>query len=441
MDINDNSVNPARLLTRKVFTALMFLTLAGQLAWAVENQYYNTFLYDRVTPNPQAVSWMVSITAAVSTVTTILMGTLSDRTRSRWGKRKPFLFLGFLFWGIFTASFPAAAYFQPVALGIFMAILFDSIMSFFGATASDAALSAYVADITTEENRGKVSGALQIMTWIATLVVYGGAGFIIKAIDYTGFFYVIGGFAVLIGLVFVPMLKEQPETEKPKGTYWGQIADTFNFKNLVAQRDLFLLLIGLTLFMIAINTFFSYLMIYLQHYINLSIIESSILVGAAILIGGVAFAVPVGILADRWGRRPVAILAVVIESLGLLLFSLAKDLIPLILAGIVWLGAYTAWTVTTGAWTKDLYPEEKRGQFAGYFVLFNVAFTMIPGSLLGGWLSTAYGLPTVIDGKAGMTPTPLIFQVAAGLVLLTLIPLLIIRKNQKAAQAKPKGNE
>jgi Na+/melibiose symporter-like transporter len=65
--------------------------LAGQLAWAIENQYYNTYMYDRITPNPQAVSWMVSITAVVSTLTTILMGTLSDRTRTRWGKRRPFI--------------------------------------------------------------------------------------------------------------------------------------------------------------------------------------------------------------------------------------------------------------------------------------------------------------------------------------------------------------
>jgi MFS family permease len=124
-------------------------------------------------------------------------------------------------------------------------------------------------------------------------------------------------------------------------------------------------------------------------------------------------------------------LAVVVESVGLVLFSLARSLPALILGGIVWLGAYTAWTVATGAWTKDLFPEDKRGQFSGYFILFNVAFTMIPGSLLGGWLSTAYGLPTVIDGKAGTTPTPLIFQAAAGLVLLALVPLSLMGKAKK----------
>jgi len=422
-------------LPRKQFVALMFLWLAGQLAWAIENQYYNTYVYDRITPNPQAVSWMVSITAIVSMVTTILMGTLSDRTRSRWGKRRPFIFIGFIFWGIFTALFADSAYFKSVSMGIFMAILFDSIMTFFGATASDAAINAYVADVTNVHNRGKVSGAMQIMGWIATLIVYGGAGFIIQAIDYTGFFYAVGAFALLIGLIFAPMLKETPDTSKPEGTFWGQIAETFQWKNLIAQRDLFLLFIALTLFMMGINTFFPYLMIFLQNNVQLSLIQSSILVGVAIIIGGVGFAVPIGILADKWGRWPVSVLSVVLESIGLICFSISKSLPALIISGIVWLGAYTGWAVATGAWTKDLYPEEKRGQFAGLYILFNVALTMIPGSLLGGWLSNKYGQSIVIDGKAGTIPPALIFQVAAGLVLLALIPIMIIRRRAKNGES------
>ena len=422
-------LNPASpLLTRRTYISMLLLGLAGQLAWAVENQFYNTFLYDRITPDPQAVSWMVAITAVVSTATAILMGTLSDRTRTRWGKRRPFIFIGYVLWGIMTAAFPSAAYFQPVALGIFMAILFDSLMTFCGATANDAAVTAYVADVTTSENRGRVSGAMQIMTWVAFLIVYGGAGFIIQAFDYYAFFFAVGGLVLLIGLIVTPLLKEEPGGEKPAVSYWSQIADTFRLKNLLAQRDLFLLLISLTLFMVAINIFFPYLMIYMQHFIQLPVLDSSIVIAVTILVGGILLAFPIGMVVDRWGRRPVALLAVIGVSVGLVLFSFARTLPALIVTGILWLAPLTAWTITTGAWTKDLFPEEKRGQFAGYFILFNVAFTMIPGPLLGGFLASAYGTPTIIDGKAGVIPSPIIFQAAAFAVLFTLIPLLLIKK-------------
>ena len=249
------------LLTRSVWVSLMLLGLAGQLAWAVENQYFNTFMYNNITPDPRAVSWMVAITAVVSTVATITMGTLSDRTRTRWGKRRPYIFIGYIVWGIITAIFPMAAKFQPVAVGIFIAILFDSVLSFFAASASDAAFSAYITDVTTEANRGRVTGALEIMKWVAFLVIYGGAGFIIEAVGYYWFFYIIGGIATVIGLICAPMLREKVQTDKPEGRYWQKIADTFQLSSLRQNGDFFKLMIALTVFMVGINVFFSYLMI------------------------------------------------------------------------------------------------------------------------------------------------------------------------------------
>jgi MFS family permease len=409
----------------------MLLGLAGQLAWAVENQYFNTFMYDNITPDPRAVSWMVAITAVVSTMATITMGTLSDRTRTRWGKRRPYLFIGYIMWGLLTAAFPLAAKFQPIAVGVFIAILFDSVLSFFAASASDGAFSAYVTDVTTEANRGRVTGALEIMKWLAFLVIYGGAGFIIQAVGYYWFCYRFGAIAFVIGLVCPPLLREEVETAKPEGRYWRKIADTFQLASLRQNKDFFKLMIALTLFMVGINVFFPYLMIYLQHYVKLSIVNSSIVVGVCILVGGIGAAYPIGLLVDRWGRRPVSILAVLLEAVGLTVFSLSHTLPMLIVGGLLWLAPFAAWTIATTTWARDLFPEEKRGQFAGYYVLFNVAFTMIPGPLLGGWLSSSYGIPTVLDGKAGFIPTPLLFQVAGGMVLLAILPLLTIRKAKK----------
>lgn len=417
---------------QRASAVLLILALAGQLAWAVENQFFNTFLYDHISPDPQAVSLMVAVTAIVSTVTAITMGTLSDRTRSKWGKRKPYIIFGYILWGVFTALYPTAAYFQSIALGIFMAILFDSLMSFFGATASDAALNAYVADNTTVETRGRVVGSLAIMTWVSYLIVYGGAGFIIQAAGYYTFFYILGGLVSLIGIFVAPRLKESPATEKPTGSYWADIAGTFRTKELLQNRNLFLLLISLTLFMVAFNVFFPFLLIYMKHYLQLSILESSIVLAVTILIGGIIMAYPIGLLVDRWGRRPVAITAVIMECVGLLLFSLARSVPVIIACCLLWLIPYTAWTISMQTWTKDLFPEHKRGQFAGYYVMFNVALTMVPGPLLGGWLAATYGIPTIIDGKAGTIPTPIVFQVAAFLVLLTLIPLLSIKIKQNS---------
>jgi len=181
---------------------------------------------------------------------------------------------------------------------------------------------------------------------------------------------------------------------------------------------------------VAEQIFFPYLIIYLNHYLQLETLQASLLIFVCILVGGIALAYPFGLLADRIGRKRLAIGAIMLKVVGLLLFSLMKDILPLVITGILWLAGMSAWMISTGAWTKDLYPEDKRGQFAGYFILFTVAFTMVPGPLIGGWLASAYGIPTVLDGQPGFIPTPLIFQAAGLATLLALIPLAFVKERR-----------
>ena len=423
-------MNRNTALTKKVWIAIILLGFSGQLAWGVENQFFNTFMYDKITPDPRPISWMVAASAVAATLTTILMGTLSDRTRSRWGRRRPFILFGYLAWGIFTALFPLAAFFRPVTLAIGMAILFDCIMTFFGSTANDASLNAYITDVTTNENRGRVMSVVEILTWVAILIVYGGAGLIIQVLGYNAFFYIIGGVVFVLGLVGSFFIHEELLLEKPKGSYWGQIAESFRWKNLVANRSFFLVLMGISLWAIAQNVFFPFLMIYLQHYIKLDTISSTITIAISILVGGIALAYPLGLLIDRWGRKPVALIAVGAEMIGLLLFSFSKTLVPLVITGILWLMPMTAWTIATSTWSKDLFPEDKRGQFAGYYLFFWVMLPMILGPLTGGWLGTQYGIPTVVNGQAGFIPTPILFQVAGIATLLAAIPLWIVKEKK-----------
>jgi MFS family permease len=211
----DASSSPTRRIAPSTWIAIILLGFSGQLAWGVENQYFNTFMYDNIIPDLRPISWMVAASAITATLTSILIGALSDRTRTRWGKRKPYIWIGYLVWGVFTAAFPAAAFLRPVTMAIGVAILFDSIMTFFGSTANDAALNAYVTDITDHQNRGRVVGVLQILTWVAVLIVYGASRLIIDAWGYYTFFYIIGGMVFALGLVGGGLVREEPDPTQP----------------------------------------------------------------------------------------------------------------------------------------------------------------------------------------------------------------------------------
>ena len=82
------------------------------------------------------------------------------------------------------------------------------------------------------------------------------------------------------------------------------------------------------------------------------------------------------------------------------------------------------WHISAQTWIKDLYPPEKYGQFSGFYLIFNVLIGMIVGPLIGGYISTQYGRPIVIDGIPGTIPPPLIYIVGAFIVLLAIIPVI-----------------
>ena len=418
------------MLTKKTWFVIISLGFLGSLAWGVENQFFNTFMYNNITPDPRPISWMVAASAIAATLSSIFMGALSDRVRWKIG-RKPFLLFGYLAWGITTAIFPTAAYLKPVGIAVFVAIVFDCVMTFFGSTANDSVFHAYVADITTENNRGKVMGILEILTWVALLIVYGGAGFLISAFGPFTFFYIIGGLVLILGTVAGALVKEKKDAKLPQGSYWSQIVDTFRWSNLKNHKELFLLLLGISLWGIAQNIFFPYLLIYVQHFLKVPQGIDSILIFLAILFGGIGSAYPFGLLTDHWGRKKVALLAIFGEMIGLLLWSFARSYVGIVITGILWLAPISAWTISTSAWSKDLFPEEKRGQFGGYVILFSVLLTMVPGPLIGSWLATAYGIPTVLDGQAGFIPTQLIFQAGGLATLLAAIPIFLIKEKKK----------
>ena len=423
-------------ISRKNWLVIVLLGLAGQIAWNVENSWFNTFVFDTITPDPKPIAWMVAVSAITATLTTLVMGTMSDRI----GRRRPFILYGYILWGISTALFPATASVGNVRMAILAVIFADAIMTFFGSTAYDAAYNAWTTDISHQSNRGRLSAVISTFPLVAALIGAGLSGIIIDAFGYYTFFISLGILVSLLGLVGGKMLEDSKDLQRiPKDkrkNFFIDLLDGFSLETIKTNRELFLVLVSVALFSIGFQVFLPYQIIYLNNYLAIS--KSLVgLISAIAVLASILLALPAGKLADRGYGRLLALLAPCLLLVGLVLFSLARTVATLALTGSLLYISLVVYTLSTGAWIKNLLPEGSRGKFEGIRMVFNVAIPMLIGPTIGSFLVTTFGVPTVLHGEAGFIPTPILFPVAGVIAITSILPLhTVIRGKRSKMWAK-----
>lgn len=410
-------------ISRKNWALIWILGMAGQLCWNVENAWFNTFVYAKIAPSPAIVSWMVGTSATVTTFATFLIGTLGDRK----GKRKPFIALGYILWGIFTITFGVSE-FLPItsvfAAGCFV-VAMDAIMSFFGSVGYDSAFCAWTTDISNETNRGKVGGAFATMPVLATIIGSVVSGYIIDRLDFFAFFTIIGGIVSIIGIVTLFTLKDAPTLrakEDPKG-FWHQFFSVFNYRTVRENKELFWVFVIMMVYFIGFNVYFPYVTIYFVNYLGMDYTMTGLVQGLSLLIA-VVLTIPAAAFIDRGKNTRVISVALIVNVLGLLIVTVSGQLFTLGLGMLLTGAGYVIILQTLTAWFKNLYPEEQRGQFEGIKQLFFVCIPMIIGPAISNFIITRYGTETIVDGKAGMIPNEILFGASAVLTLITFLPLI-----------------
>ncbi len=425
------------------------LGLAGQICWNMENQWFNTFVYAKIGKNPSIITGMLICSAAASTFATFFFGTWADRT----GKRRTFISLGYILWGIFTICFGLTEFISKdmyllVAISV---VLADTVMSFFGSMGNDAGFNTWTNDIMNEKNRGQIGAALATQPVLGTIVGTVVGGILVGENDnYMRLFIVMGVFVIAFGIISMFTLNKNDDVEPSvKGSFAKQFFSVFNFKQFFKLKELVLVNVAVAIFFIGFNVYFAYIGNYLIYYLGYSADMMGI-IEAVPLVLAMLTAIPIGFLINKNKHPFIGIAAVIINIIGLFIIYPIKsaDVDPTEIFNLrVWLGifvvgvGYVAMLQTTKVWTKQLYPKDAKGQFEGIWILFFVLIPMVGGSLIGQAVVKTSG-ETFQNLESGLTeyiPNGNVFLVGAFVIVLTIIPLLMTVKLNKERVAAEKS--
>lgn len=423
---------------RKFYASLIIFSLIGQIAWVVENMYFNVFIYNMFNASPADISAMVAASAIAATVTTLLIGALSDKL----GKRKIFMCLGYILWGISILSFalirvdvigklfPTAS---ASAICITLVIIMDCVMTFFGSSANDAAFNAWLTDMTDNTNRGKAEGINAMMPLVAILAVFGGfmSFDLSKSESWTTIFAIIGGVVIIIGILGFFIIESNEKKSDENSSYFKNIF--YGFRPSVVRENipLYLYLIAFAIFGISIQIFMPYLIIY---YEKTLLMKDYVLIMAPAIILASVFTVFWGRAYDKLGFNKSVIPSLTILSLGYILLFAFTNAALVFIGSLLMMCGYLSGAAVFGAVIRDKTPESKAGMFQGLRIIGQVLIPGVVGPMISKEILRNADVIVNNDGTTSFLPSKWIFMGALVGIAVLAIYLVPVMRSKKSAE-------
>ncbi|MBO5462360.1 MAG: MFS transporter [Clostridia bacterium] len=438
-------------LTKRTWLNIILFSFMGGVAWNLENMYFNTFLYGSiyegvsaealagVMPPTTAISLMVALSAVTAVVTTFIMGTLSEKMK----KRKVFISVGYIIWGIITASFGfiskenVATVFglsdevKILAFSIWAVIIMDMIMTFMGSTSNDSAFNAWVTDVTNPTIRPKVETALLFVGLVAMVAVMG-VGSLAQGgvVSYKNFFLGLGIVVAICGVVGLFTLEEPKiKGEKTNSNYWSDLFYGFRPSVVKENSKLYLALAAVCLYSISVQVFFPYLFVYLEKVILPGAVFDTKTIIVAVLAVAALIAGIVAILKVANNNKLKAFIpTILLFIIGLFILSTSTNMIVVLIGIAPTLIGYVVLQIQLSAAVRDFIPEDKVGLFQGIRMIFAVLIPMVVGPMIGDIACQISNLTIVEYGVEKLVPSTSMFLFAAIVAVFVFVPIILLSK-------------
>jgi MFS family permease len=261
-----------------------------------------------------ALSIIAFAGAFVAMLVQPVVAATSDYTITRWGRRKPYIFIGTLLDVVFLAGLAWS--------NTFLMVLAFLVLLQFSSNFAQGPFQGYVPDLVPASQVGLASGLMGLMIILGNFTGLAAVGLAIAALhDYRWSLAAIAVLELTTMLATVLTVREPRITAPPRTG--GSIADAVRstVRDVLSHRSFVWLLGSRFFFLLGVGTLTRLALFYMQDSIGLSVEQASL---AAVVAGGIILVFngvsvfPSGRLADRFGRKPMIYVASAIAFAGML---------------------------------------------------------------------------------------------------------------------------
>jgi MFS family permease len=377
---------PNRELVRISLYWLGLSSIFAGLSYIMASRLEFTGLVDKA--GAGRALFLVSISGAViAVIVQPTIGSISDYTITRWGRRKPYIFIGSLLDLVFLVGI---AYSNTlIAIAAFIALLQ------FSSNFAQGPFQGYVPDLVPAAQVGTASALVGMMQVLGVV-----SGYVIGALAAAYHSYEIG--LIALGLLEVATMlsvvirvREGPSPKSRKGRPWRSIAAEAWGTDILRERSFMWLVASRLAILMGGSVLTSLAVFYLARTMALNEHDSGIVfipLVSLVAIGTVAAVVPAARISDRVGRKRVIWASCGVSAIGLGICAAAPSLPFAFLGALLYGISAGMFLAVDWALMTDIIPKASSGRYMG---LSNVA-TASAGVLaiaVGGTLMDIVGGP------------------------------------------------
>lgn len=262
-----------------------------------------------------------------------IVGTVSDRTWTRWGRRKPWLFVGAPLTALAFVFMPL----QRTVVGMMMAILVTNV----GIALFRSPTVALLGDLFPPQQRSTANGVINFMGGVGAIVSFALGGWLYEHLGRPAPFF-LGSLLLVLSIGLVMVLVHEPRPAQEGGPAAAAQLDAWAHLRALRRLELrsaILVLAAILCWFVGYNALETWLSSF--GLFVLGVPEGRMATYTALLaLTFVAMAIPAGVLGERLGRRRVILWGVAGLVVLLLYGSQIRTvgmLLPfLVLAGLLW---------------------------------------------------------------------------------------------------------